>query len=620
LAATKTKEDWVPNATYKERPKKRSTLIDKVFDYVENTQTRDPDGTITHPGRTVEFSGLHGIAKTSSIKAAARKRGYNPIVLNMPTIQIPDLYMALPKLVEHLGQKIKELELHLHSRLEHEAPWVLILDDFRRVQPQVQAALFELANEGTLVAFDLKHLGGVFLIDNPVGEGYQGVISGDIAFESRFASFPVTANDTPWREYLAEKYSHLDLTGINDLWAKLDATARRTFNPRVVDHVIGVIDVDLPAMWGIPIMPSGRQKILDAAGNDVTVELLRKACASLGKQYRENIPNPIKAAAHAAIPRRWGVHMVGPHGTAKTASVRALGDDLDLDIDIRLFSAANMTMGDMVAALPVNGKLEFILNKRLQGNGKPYLLVWDEMFRAEKSVKPQLLEVFQELSIGSEDLPEECRGAWAVNNPAKFGSMQYRVGQADEALCSRFEISIEVTAEDTDWRSFLENKFGVEFTKPFIQWRQSLDQTGKEFIPPRTLDVMMELHRSGLDVDYGLPMIGNERIPVKTVKLKAALAGKKLLSVESIVQESQGILDTLRSSTDAKEVSELSFAVVRALQNAELVDLQPHEDLLVDLVKALEPDRRTALVNAAMQEKNGEDKLLFWSQVYAKTL
>lgn len=618
MATKTTKDSWVPNATYPERPKRKSSSISRIFDFVEKTQTRDEDGRIVHPGRTSCVSGLHGIGKTSGVRAECRKRGYRDVHLSMPTIEIPDMYMSLPKLIEHLGQKIKELEIHLHTRFKNDEPWILILDDFRRVNPQVQAAMFELANEGTLVGLDLPNLGGVFLVDNPVGEGYQGVISGDIAFESRFPSFPVTANDTEWREALAAKYSQLDLKPVFDIWAGLDPTGRRVFNPRVLDHVIGVVEHDLPAIWAIPILPSGRQKIVDAAGNDVTSDLLRKICAAMGKTYRETLPKPIQRAAEVAIPNRWEVHIVGPHGVAKTASVRALSKVMDIDVTI--LSAANMTMGDMVQALPVDGSLDFILNRRLQGNGSPYLLVFDEMFRAQKSVKPQMLEVFQELTIGSEPLPEECRGAWAINNPAKFGSLQFRVGQADEALCSRFEISIEVTAEDTDWRSFLENRFGEEFCKPFIQWRQSLDQNGKDLIPPRTLEIMMELHQSGLDVDYGLPMIGNERIPVKTVKLKAALAGKKLLSVETIVADSDAILDTLNTSTDAKEVSELSFAVVRALQNAELVDLAPHEDMLVDLVKALEPDRRTALVNAAMQEKNGEEKLLFWSQVYAKTL
>lgn len=595
--------DVTGNATFPDGPPRRKSLkAERIVEFAIGS------------GRTTAVGGPHGIGKSSFFKSAFIAKGIQPVVLSLPTIEIPDLYMPLPKKeFDELKQELTlVLEMHLADKLVNDKPWAFIGDDWRRVQPQVMSALMEITNEKTITGLPLENMVACVLMDNPVGEGYQGVIAGDFAIETRMPHFMLTANDIPWREALADKFAETNLTEVFEVWARLTPELSRTLCPRVLEHVIDVTLAGLPPILGLPIMPSGRQRLMDA-DTDRTEEVLRSIAGALGVPYLSAIPNMVETAMRVALERGWNLHGVGTCGVAKTATVKALGSQPgNEDLDTVVFSAANMQPGDLAGPAPVDGKVKWILNPRTRATpGRRKLITFDEMFRAPKAVKPQMLELFQERAVCGEAL--DVHAVWALNNPAKAGALTFRVGNADEALCSRFTVNIEITAADTAWREYLLNKHG-DNAKPFLEWRDHvLDDTGRDYISPRVLEIMMELFAEGLDVENALPFLGKERIPVNLADLRAMLAKKRVLGFSKIVLEHEQILDDLRNGDESLR-AEREMEIVRALQKADVTELEPQFDLCVELLKVLPKDKRLTLINidAAKQAKRQD----FWKQVF----
>jgi hypothetical protein len=613
------KNEWVANATYPERPRRKSLAAERILDFMFGTARYAEDGSVLEAGQTVAIQGTHGIGKSSFIAAYSRQKGYEYVGLSLPTIEIPDLYLPFPRKVkELLTEALSEwvLEMHLAEKLQPGVPWILHGMDWRRVQPAVMSALMEVTNEHTLTGLPLDQLVGVILDDNPVGEGYQGVIAGDFAVETRMPHLVVTANDIPWREALAAKFAETDLTDVFTVWDNLTPELRRICPPRVLDHILEVTLAGLPPMVGVPMLPSGRQKWFDANGVDVCAEILAKFARAAGVSYTSIVAgSTARKAMNLALERGWNLHGVGTCGIAKTATVKALPTEAgNEDLDVVIFSAANMQPGDLAAPVPIDGKIRWLKNQRLIGvEGRRKLVVFDEMFRATKAVKPQMLELFQERKVCGETV--EAEAIWALNNPAKHGALTFRVGQADDALCSRFTVNIEITDADTPWKEYLSDKYGEETVKPFFEFRaHSLDDTGRDYVSPRMIETMIRLHLSGLDVENALPFMGKERIPVRLHDLRALLAKRVVLGFTKIIQEQDEILERLDSPSGPAEQADLEMTVTRALQKTETSELEQHADLCLALVKLLPKDKIIKLLGVDADPSRQK----FWTGIFMK--
>jgi len=643
-------ELWIPNATFGDkRPKRGSLKIEKIVKMQLDTARKDASGRIVAPGITACIQGPHGIAKTTGTSAEYLKYSVEPIAFSAAVLLPTDWYGMIPRVVKGLESGATDaevfndteandelmnvgramarnaqfiLETHLSSRLTHDDPWALIIDEANRVQRVMLAAFMEVTVDGSVLGRVLENLAAVTLLRNPAGDGYQGIAVGDLAFESRFPTFNVTEKDFDWKAYLAQQHPGTDFTQFFSRRDSLDGTARRVFCPRVVEHTIGVTLEGLPPHVALPILPAGRQKIVNAQGEDVTETVMKMTCETLGKPYRtvEQFPGLVDTCRKLSLTKGWNLREVGPHGIGKTTSAKAFGREQE--IETAVLSASMADPSTFVQLVPMDGKMQPILADRVNFD-EPGLLVLDEFTLADKTVKPQMLEVTGPTrSIAS--LPLNVRTIWALDNPARFGAVQYSGRTADEAMVSRFVLNLEVTEEDYQWREALEDRFGEEAFKPFAEWRsQDLNPEEKDLISPRTLSIMATVHSHGLDVDEALPFLGKDRIPVRTHALKARLGNRKVLGLAAIVAEAQGLLAILNDpAADEAEKAEVSTAVVRSVQKAELKELEPHTDLLVEFVKALPPHARTSIINAASGEKGekGQSKVLFWSEVYTKTL
>lgn len=641
-------DEFVPNATYKEKPKRSSLKIEKLITWWRGTATYSADGQVLKPARTIMLQAHAGVGKTSFIKDVLARLGIGMAYFSGSSLLPPDWVLTFPRLVkmledgstvdeimadrdggaelsEMVSQMRYELVTRLAPRLQFTKPSAIVIDEASRIETVMLSTFMELFQSHRVAGLDIPNLLGVIGIRNPVGAGYVGTTAGDHAFETRFPVFELTAKDIPWQEALARKYADIDLSGVFDVWKTLDATARDTLCPRVVEGAIKTIPGGLPTLACLPLRLGKRVQILTQTGEDITESTMRKLAAALGQPYRESAEDLIRSAVKTiCIDGAGNLALSGGAGMGKSAYIEALGKELG--IEMRIESAANLNPQDLIMLLPssIKGEVESqVTNKLTAAPGHRYILVLDELHRAPKSTLNQLLEVVQERSIGGEPLPG-CHAVIAIDNPARQGAIQYKVGNADDAMISRFQASLELTTDDIDWRSYLETVFGDEVVKPFAEWwSQDLNADERDFIPPRVLEIMMELHVGGMDIDDALPFVGNERVPIRTHTLKARLHNRKVLGLSAILAEKENLLAILGDeASDEAEKTDVSSAVVRALQKADLKELEPHVDDLVRFIKVLPPHSRTAILNAAKAKDNDKarKKMEFWSQVYVKTL
>lgn len=615
---------WVPNATYPDGPPegREKLKIERIVDGIVATAKFSEKGDkVLKRGRTVAVMGEHGNGKTTGFEQAIERRFIGTdrvqlgcVSLSMSAIDLTDISMPIPQVEEKFGYVLKQ---HLTDLLRPGRPFVLLLDDWRRTPKSLMSALLQLTQSGKFAGLEIEGLAGVLLVDNPPGEGYLGIQVGDIALESRFPHRTITRNDTGWKEALAQKYAEVDLTDVFKLMDSItDPQVARAFNPRVLDHVLDVTLAGLPPILGVPMTPTLYQTFEDTAGNDQRDNLLRQVASALNVPYTEPDSGTLQKAMKLALEKGWNVSLVGPHGVAKTATVEALGTD---ELEVHVLSAPNTTLLDLGSPVPTDDGITYVLDERFTGrNGKQNLYVFDESWRG-KEIRAQLLQLTGSRKLFGQTLGDHCVGVWAINNPAKFGGMQYPVSHVDEAMTSRFTVNLLVTSADTAWREYLMDTYGEATVKPFLEWwAHGLTETEREYISPRTLEILIESHvfTPELDLDECIPLLGNGRLPVKLNRLKALLAGREVLGFEKIMSEFDKVLDTLDNPADDAEFEMVSYQVTDVLMNCELLELQGHEDRCLELVKRLPRDKKTALI---LRVQSNEGLRTFWAGIYTRT-
>jgi hypothetical protein len=328
-----------------------------------------------------------------------------------------------------------------------------------------------------------------------------------------------------------------------------------------------------------------------------------------------------------AIRRGWNIHMVGPHAVGKTAVIRSTLEEMG--VDGAYLSMAHQTPADLLVTVPTSeGGIEVIPNERLVADGDTIkVIVADEMFRAGANVKGQMLEMFQERTLGGEELG--VRAVFALNNPAKWGDFTYPVGKADEALCSRFEINLFVDETATPWKDHLRSVYGADVVNPFLEWRaHSLGDTERAICAPRVMEKLIQVYvynlaataKRQLPMDSALPMgADGKRVPIRLHELMKRLEGQKVLGFSRIVAESDEVLAELHSRpTDETAESArraLQIEVCRALQNAEMFELEAHRELCVELLEAVDPSERIAVFRASKAAADHTDRQTFWAKI-----
>ena len=552
---------------------------------------------------SVHLIGDHGIGKTAYVRAWCQARGLRVVERSLPVCSQRDFCVPLPVQDPATGRRHLEV-LVLEQLLQADAHdrYVLILDEFSRADRATLNTAMELLQEATIAGQELPGLAAVVALDNPTDdEDYAGVAGLDLAQADRVATLHVDVDDIPWRSHLTEVHGR-PLDGVWQVWGRLAGDARKVLCPRVLDHLLTVVDAHLPAELALPVLPSGRQRLYDTDGNDRTDETLRELTATIRASWSEaahpaSPPGASPAggggteatrAIAAAITSGWQLRLVGAPGIGKTSYIRQVVEEAGYELEYVSLSQTSIT--DLVVPVPVAGRLEFLPAARLVRPERRYVLVLDEFSRASADTASAAMELVNERSIAGRQL-DGCVAVLALDNPAEVAGLHLDTGRIDVAQASRFTATLNLGEDDLPWREVLRARFPAH-ARTFLDWRaEDLDDAARVLVSPRCVERMLSLHAAGLDVDLALPMLGGQRVPVGTVALRRRLRGEHSRGLAALAADLDQVLDRLTGGDDRTEL-----AVLAALQRAEPATLATHEAAVTRLLGAIHPNHRLALV------------------------
>lgn len=127
----------------------------------------------------------------------------------------------------------------------------------------------------------------------------------------------------------------------------------------------------------------------------------------------------------------------------------------------------------------------------------------DEPNRAPKKVRDALLELILFKSINGTTFPK-LRNIVIAYNPPSMDGISYDVDDLDPAFLDRFDIQYKVPYEcDVD---YFRNKYGKEIADPAIEWWREIPLENRiKNLPPRRLDMMLNLFTKGGDLSHCAP-------------------------------------------------------------------------------------------------------------------
>lgn len=562
-------------------------------------------------GKPVRVEGDAGFGKTSFVKQVCELAGYDVVAIHVPLFTPEGAGVPMP--VDETmsdGSVRKYLEFVLRAGFAKPGRKVIVLDEWNRAAPNVANILMELLSEGSIAGIHIEDLVCVFALQNPQGAGYSVSNVDDAATASRFVTVQLGLNDTPWREALALKYRDLDLNGFFKVWASQSLSVRRAMNPRVLDHLIQALINGLPAIFALPAPNNERLVLRNENGDDITVEVLTELCGAVpGCSYRAPMSSDIDRAYDLTLKNGWNLKDIREPGTGKTKRAKARCAAIGMRAEY--FSGPVMTPTDFGAVLPATlddgtQVLETARWKRL--SGEPYVLTIDEESRTNKRVKNVLMELYQERTIDGQPTP--VHAIIALDNPRevivgidKDGSPvveRLNVGTTDAAQAGRFHLTLVGMSEADQCYEWLLSTYG-DVAVAFTTWhREDIDDLGRFYVNFRVLETMIQCHIEGVDLQWALPLMGGERVPVPLADLHRRLTSRPRATLSAMAENVAEWVGYLNAREDHADEY---VGVIRALESSEVSLLQQHKDTVVALLGALNKDSRVSLLIGASPDR-----------------
>ena len=563
-------------------------------------------------GRPVLFQGPAGIGKTALQKATASANNLLSTYLNGALINAEDFGAPMPERNED-GEQALVWNLMRHFKPKDangvDQKYVVFIDEFNRCQRQALNLTMELLSEGSIAGQDLRAHGlvAVFAAMNPEGDEFGSLSRLDLAQATRFTWVELDYNSTPWREFLNIKFPNTNLTKFHEKWNALDPDLRKRFNPRIQEAFLyNVVKRHNPAHWALPILNGKQITLSDASGVDRTKDLLSNFCDALGVPYIEDVAEPYDLALECLAQDGVNVNILGAPGVGKTARAKwALKEKHNISYEY--FSGPTVVPEDVGVGLP-NGKGELVmtpLNRFLRK--EKYILIIDELNRAKRRSKNALMEPIQERTFHGQQMGG-ITATLAFGNGLEYFGYKMDVGQNDLAQASRFAINVILKNGDIPALDYLLKKYGKEAEHFTEWWQDDLDDLGRFLVPPRSLEILIENHRSGAPLKWGLPVVDGARVAVPLVDLERRLAENPIARLRAIVGDVDNWVIRLQNPENTND----HLTVFSAFSKATVDQLEEHFDAVVKLTASkLLQHHRTALVF-----KQSRERQQFWTKVF----
>jgi len=565
--------------------------------------------------RTIAVFADHGIGKTASLYAYARDRGMDLVYMNMSTSSAEDKIGIFPTRGPSGADGTPgKLELHqqVTRQLASQKPYVLVLDDLRQASKQVQNQGMQMTNQWELGEHKLTGCALVVTLDNEgANEGIHN--HGDLAHADRPTTFRLQANDTGWRFALAHKYADVDLKGVFQVWDSLTPALRHTLSPRALDHMIQVGLLGFPLIWALPMPGGERQRLISAGASDKaqdrTREILDRIAAAMGVPNPERVSDSVAKIVAACMKYRLSVLIQGSPGCGKTMSVR---EQIRVaGMECVYYPMATTDPEQIFVPIPdmENGYMETLLASRLT-QANPYVIVWDEYNRPISQVAfSKTMEILNQCTVDGIELPN-LAGQIALCNPPMWLGRKMHTSKNNIAQADRFTISVEITPEDIDANGWLLQQYGADAEVVLEWWKNDITDEHREWVTKRTMERMIENHRSNLPLKNAMMYLGEgEFAPVPLIDLEARFNERPQTRLAQIVTEVEKWVTLL---LDAQETDATGNAnvdtVVTALALAEPSQLDENFDAVVTLLGCLKP----AMKGTFLDGSGNAERQKFW--------
>lgn len=560
---------------------------------------------------SLNLIGEAGYAKTAGVKAAAEKLGLKAIVISLAQVDWDSFFAPYPEEGDD-GQR--RVQILLHEDLLSDEPKLLVFDESRRAGKREQNILLEIKASGTIAGVKIPNLKGVICIDNPGASGdYAGVSGLDPAQGDRGFTVNVGIYDVPWKEWFATQFPGTEFDKVWRWHANLDVAERRVMSPRNLEHIVRLALAGFPMIVGLPVLASGREKVINARGEDTTAKVLDGLAAALGVANLPEDSLDVVALIDWSIFNGQNIRVIGPHGRGKTSYVEARVKELSSEfaarcgepLHLEAFSAPLVSPQDLALLAPgPNGSLRHLVAERFVEPGRKYVLLVDEASRADRRIAAALMGLIQEHEIAGQHLPG-MQSLIALDNPTVYRGMRFDSGRMDRAQASRFTATVTIDDDDLPWRQYFDQKYGTEAQPILDWWYEDLDDAGKAVVTFRTLERLMWASKAGMPLKPSLGVIGHDQVEVALVDLERRLANAEVIGFGKVIAEVEDYVARIVAGD-----ADIAAQVRNAFATADPRQLEKHEDIVKEYVKIFPKDLLFSLART-----KDADRQAFWARV-----
>lgn len=359
-----------------------------------------------------------GVGKTSATEARLNKLGFSseaedgeiPTLWNVSAAGLTKEYFSVP----FRGSDGKSIEHVINNVLSNPKPFVMVLDEANRADPDVQQAIMPILSERRSGNRDINVVTVIGLANPPKTAANSHLDTGemDLAQASRYGiSLRVSGTDIDWRAYLRSVYGEDFASPFIEWWEEdLDEIGRSLVSPRALERMMQAHEDGENPQQALPIFEGEYVR--------VSLDLLK------GRLSKRSIPRLRGIAAEVVGYRE------------KLASGEGAGKDFepaDPDLHERVYEAFSLAdsleqleehRNELLVMMPLlrfNYRLRLVEASKLQTFWTQVLIEGDKVKKVLKGydlaevthtdIFKAILEVKRSL-LAKKDLKEEDFSRW----------------------------------------------------------------------------------------------------------------------------------------------------------------------------------------------------------------